>query len=48
MAMKQIKLVAISQNAPEHNYRLISILAWASVVSICASVSLIAAAIFIQ
>jgi len=48
MAMKQLKLVAISQNAPEHNYRLISILAWSSVVSICASVSLIAAAIFIQ
>jgi len=46
--MKRAKSITIAQTVPERNFRLIQIFLWASLFSISASISLIAAAIYIH
>jgi hypothetical protein len=46
--MKRAKSITIAQTVPERNFHLIQIFLWASLFSISASISLIAAAIYIH
>ena len=46
--MKRARSVAMTQAAPERNFHLLAMFLWAALFSISASVSLIAAAIYIH
>jgi hypothetical protein len=46
--MERAKSITIAQTVPERNFHLIQIFLWASLFSISASISLIAAAIYIH
>jgi hypothetical protein len=46
--MKKANAIAITQTAEHHSYKLVKVFAWATLFSITASISLFAAAIYIQ